>query len=411
MNIRSFLRIVSLSAVFSVTVVCASPDWLQWRGPNGNGVAHKSVKPVTEWSESNNIRWKVFVPGRGMSSPIVVNGLVILTTATEDGQFILAYRMQDGGIAWKARAHDGELPEKLHKKNSAASSTPASDGNRIFVLFHNRERLMLTALDLNGEILWQTDTGGFECEYEFGYSASPTVYNDTVIVSSEWEDGYLAAYRVADGSEAWKVARKIPTSYSSPIVAEVAGREQLLLSGSDKVSSFDPKNGKLIWEAPGTCKVTCGTLVWSGDTVFASGGYPNKETVAVRADGSAEVLWKNGEKSYEQSMLYHDGYVYTLNDNGIAICWEAVTGEEKWKERLGGPVSASPILADGKIFAMNEQGITFVFEPNPEEFVKITENTLGQEGFATPVFVGDNILIRTAEPGDDRQEYLYCVGE
>lgn len=411
MSICRFLQIVSVATVFSSSFGLGSSEWLQWRGPNQNGIAPESVAPVTEWSESENVRWKALIPGRGMSTPIVVNGLVVVTTATEDGQFVLAYRMEDGGIAWKARAHDGGLPEKLHKKNSAASSTPASDGKRVFVTFHNRERIMLTALDLKGDVLWQIDTGGFECEYKFGYSASPTVYKDTVIVSSEWEDGFLAAYNVADGSEVWRVKREIPTTYSSPIVGKVAGREQLLLSGNDKVSSFDPTSGTLLWEAPGTCKVTCGTLVWSGDTVFASGGFPNKETVAVRADGSAEVIWKNGEKSYEQSMLYHDGHVYTLNDNGIAVCWDAETGEEKWKERLGGPVSASPILADGKIYALNERGITYVFEPNPEKFVRISENTLGDEGFATPVFVDDNILIRTAEVSGDRQAYLYCVGK
>lgn len=403
--------LVLLAVFCRIAPAYASSDWLQWRGPSGNGIAPGDADPVSQWSETENIRWKAFVPGRGLSTPIVVNGLVVVTTATEDGQFVLAYRLDDGSIVWKARAHDGGIPVKLHKKNSAASSTPASDGKKIFALFHNGGRLVLTALDMNGELLWQKDTGGFECEYEFGYSASPTVYRDTVIVSSEWLDGYLAAFHTEDGSEAWRTIRKIPTSYSSPIVGQVAGREQLLLSGSDKVSSFDPANGNLLWEAPGTCKVTCGTLVWSDDAVFASGGFPNKETVAVRADGSGKVLWKNGEKCYEQSMLYHDGHVYAMNDNGIAICWIADTGEEKWKVRLGGPVSASPILAGGKIYAMNERGITFVFEPNPNEFRKVAENVLGDEGFATPVFVGDSIVIRTAELSGDRREYLYCVGD
>jgi len=232
-----------------------------------------------------------------------------------------------------------------------------------------------------------------------------------LIVVSEYGEGYLAAFDKSDGSEQWRVPRKNKTSYSSPVVAHVAGKDQLLLSGADKIVSYDPDNGKILWETAGSSLATCGTMVWSDDLVFASGGFPNKETLAVKADGSGEIVWKNGDKSYEQSMLYHDGFVYTLNDNGIALCWNAETGEEKWKVRLGGPVSSSPILAGGLIYATNERGITFVFKPNPETFEKVGEFQLGDEGFATPVFVGHEVFVRTAEQSVERQEYLYCVGE
>jgi outer membrane protein assembly factor BamB len=184
-----------------------------------------------------------------------------------------------------------------------------------------------------------------------------------------------------------------------------------LISGTEKVSSYDPMTGKLQWEGEGTCPVTCGTLVWSDNLVFASGGFPIKKTIAMRADGSGEIVWENGDKSYEQSLLYHDGHLYTFNDNGIAICWNAETGEEKWKVRLGGPVSASPILANGLIHAINERGITHVFRPNPAAFEKVGEFQVGDEGFATPVFVGNQIFIRTAEQGAHRQEFLYCISE
>lgn len=385
-------------------------DWLQWRGPNGNGIAAADANPPLEWGEEKNIRWKALVPGRGHASPVVSGDLVVLATATKDGQFVLAYDRNSGAIRWKARPHEGGLPEKLHKKNTAASSTIASDGERFFALFHNGGDLVLTALDRAGETLWQKDLGGFSCDYGFGYSASPTIYRDTVIVSSEFGDGWIAAVRRADGSEAWRVPRKVGTTYSSPIVASVSGKEQLLLSGADEVTAFDPASGRRLWAAPGSCRVTCGTLVWGDGLVFASGGFPNKETLAVRADGTGEVAWKNGDKSYEQSMIYHEGHLYTLNDNGIAVCWEGETGKEKWKVRLGGPVSSSPVLADGRIYATNERGITHVFSPNPEKFEKLAENALGDEGFATPVFVGGEVFLRTAEQGAERQEYLYCIG-
>jgi outer membrane protein assembly factor BamB len=388
-------------------------EWRQWRGPNGNGTAAEGARPPLVWSEGENVKWRVFIPGRGMSSPIVVGGLVIVTTATEEGQFVLAYDRGDGAIRWKERIHEGGLPEKQHRKNSAATPTPASDGKAIYLVFHNGGRVRLTALDLRGERLWERDAGPFECDYRFGYAPSPTLHEGLVILVSEFaEGGWLAAFRAADGEEVWRTPRAIKTSYSSPIVARVAGREQILLSGGTKVCGYDPRDGRLLWEVEGSCSATCGTLVWSEDTVFASGGFPNKETLAVRLGTRPEVLWRNGDMSYEQSLLHHDGHLYTFNDNGIAICWDAATGEERWKVRLGGPVSSSPILAGGRIYAMNERGITHVFEPDPSGFRKLAENVLGDEGFATPAFVDGEIFLRTAtNAGGRREEWLYCLAE
>lgn len=409
-TVSSLLFRMIASAALCLNMATAS-DWCLWRGPNGNGVANPDAVPPQNWGEEENVKWKAIVPGRGHSSPVVCGDMVVLTTATDDAQFVFAYDRETGAIRWKERIHEGGLPEKLHKKNTAASSTVASNGELFYALFHNRGRLMLTALDRNGKTVWQKNTGDFSCDYGFGYAASPTLHEDLVIVSSDSKDGYLAGFRQSDGSEVWRTPRKMPTSYSSAIVGEVAGRKQLLISGAEKVSSYDPATGTLLWEAEGTCPVTCGTPVWSDELVFVSGGYPIKKTVAVRADGSGEVVWENGDKSYEQSLLFHDEHLYTLNDNGIAICWNAETGEEKWKVRLGGPVSASPILANGLIYATNERGITFVFRPNPDQFEKVGEFQLGDEGFATPAYVGKEVFLRTANQGVDRQEYLYCLSE
>ncbi|MDF1658474.1 MAG: PQQ-binding-like beta-propeller repeat protein [Verrucomicrobiales bacterium] len=386
-------------------------DWLQWRGPNGNGTAESTVAPPAIWDTKEGIKWKAAIPGRGHASPIVSRDLVVIATATDDAQFAIAYDRGDGSVRWKQRVHEGGVPTELHRKNTAASATPTSDGEHFFFLFHNAGRLVLSALDRSGDIVWRKDTGGFQCDYRFGYGPSPVLYKGSLIVVSEHGDGYIAAFDKTDGVEQWRVPRKNKTSYSSPALANVSGKVQLLLSGADKIVSYNPENGEILWETAGSSLATCGTMIWSEELVFASGGFPNKETLAVKADGSGEVLWKNGEKSYEQSMLYHDGFVYTLNDNGIALCWNAETGDEKWKVRLGGPVSASPILADGIVYATNERGITFAFKANPEVFEKVGQFRLGDEGFATPVFVGEEVFVRTADQGVERQEYLYCIGQ
>lgn len=390
----------------------ASQDWRQWRGPHGNGTADATATPPLRWNEEENVRWKVPLPGRGLSSPIIVGGLVLLTSATETDRLVIAYEKSSGHKRWETIVHQGPLPEKIHRKNSGATPTVASDGSYGFSVFLHAGEVMLTALDMEGKVVWQRAAGPYECDYGFGYAPSPTVYGDLVIVSSEFTaGGFLAAFRKSDGEEVWRTDRRVKTSYSSPIVAFVGEKHQLLLSGADLVSGYDPDTGRRLWQVAGSSKATCGTMVWNEDTVFASGGFPNKETLAVRVTGEPKVLWRHAEACYEQSLLYHEGHVYIYNDTGIMICRETESGEERWKVRLGGPVSASPILAGGRIYATNERGITHVFAPDPEKFTRLAENTLGAEGFATASFVGDAVYLRTADASTERQDWLYCLGE
>ena len=190
-----------------------------------------------------------------------------------------------------------------------------------------------------------------------------------------------------------------------------AGKDQLLISGGDKVSSFDPATGKALWNAPGTTAATCGTAVWEGDLVFASGGYPGAETVAVRADGSRIVAWKNVQRLYEQSLLAHDGHVYALTGAGIAFCWRATDGQEMWRQRLKGPVSASPVIAGDNIYWPNELGTLYVFKANPEKFDLVAENQIGTDSFPSPAICGGQIFLRVGDSSSGkRQEFLYCFG-
>jgi len=391
-------------------------DWPWWRGPNSNNVAVAGQTPPTEWSATENIVWKTSVPGRGHSSPIVVADRVLLTTADEsrEVQSVLCYDRKNGRLRWKTDVNQGGFAENIHRKNTHASPTLACDGARLFALFNNHGGVQLSALDLDGKLLWQKQAALFAPQrYKFGYAASPLVHEDRVIVVSDYDgDGAsIAAFDGETGRELWRTPRPQMTSYSSPIVARVSGRAQLLLSGCDRVVSYDPASGTPLWEVEGPSKATCGTMVWDGDLVFASGGYPEKQTMAIKADGSGEIVWRSPEKCYEQSLLAHNGRLYALDDNGIAICWDAQTGRRQWKERLGGPVSASPVLAGRHVYASNEEGVTFVFRPDPEKFTLVARNQLGDESFATPTIVDSQIFLRVAhEEGERRREVLYCIG-
>lgn len=392
-------------------------DWAAWRGPNGNGSAAAGERPPLTWSTTQNVVWKVPVPGRGHSSPTVVGDRIFLTTADEQAQTqsVLCFRRSDGKPLWSREVSRGGFPA-THPKNTHASCTVACDGERLFATFHHHQKLTLTALSLDGEVLWERVVGAYHPQrYEYGYAASPLLYENLVIVVGDVETGnggFLTAYERVGGKRVWSEPRPKNYSFSSPIVGRVAGQDQLLLSGADAVAAYNPKTGKLLWTVPGTTAATCGTLVWAGDLVFASGGYPKAETICVRGDGSKQVVWKNGEKCYEQSILVHDGHVYAVNDNGIAFCWRASDGQEQWKSRLGGPISASPMLVGDRIYQSNEAGTTFVFRADPRRFELLATNQLETEAFATPTFCGNRVYARVASgSGPQRQEHLYCLGE
>lgn len=389
-------------------------DWTQWRGPNHNNVAERGQSVPTTWSETQNVVWKTRVPGRGHSSPIVVEDLIVLTSADEQGQQqgVFGFDRQTGKQRWATVISQGGFP-KVHAKNTHASSTACSDGQQIYATFNHHNKVEAVALDMAGKIVWRKDVGAFLPKlYEYGYAAAPTLYNGTLIISGDCDTvAWLKALDTKTGRVVWQQDRPKMLNWASPVVANLAGKEQLLISGCERIASYDPSTGKPLWSQPCLTIATCGTVVWDDDTVYASGGYPKKQTVAVKADGSGEIRWSNGVKCYEQSMLYHDGHLYAVDDGGIAYCWHAKSGREMWKTRLQGPVSSSPVLVGDTIYASNERGTTFVFKANPQRFEAVSRNQLGEESFATPTVVDNRILLRVATgSGAGRSETLYAIG-
>lgn len=408
------LRIVLLFVITCLPGISIhAADWSQWRGPNGDNIAPAGQSVPTEWSTSRNVVWKVEVPGRGHSSPTIVGDLIVLTSADEAGQRqgVFGFDRKTGKQLWGTVVSQGGFA-KAHGKNTHASSTACSDGQQIYATFCHHNKVEAVALDMKGKIIWQQDLGGFQPkQYEYGYAASPTLHNGTLIVSADCDTvAWLKAVDTSTGRVAWKQPRPHMLNWSSPIVANVAGRKQLLISGCEQIAAYNPDTGRPLWSTPCLTMATCGTVVWDDDTVYASGGYPKKESVAVKADGSG-VVWTNKVKCYEQSMLISDGYIYAVDDGGIAYCWEAKSGREMWKERLQGPVSASPVLVGDTIYASNERGMTFVYKANPQKFEGIARNQLGTESFATPTIIDDRIYLRVASgQGGGRKETLYAIG-
>ncbi len=389
-------------------------DWPWWRGPSRDGQAGQAPLP-TQFSATQNVQWKTPVPGRSHSSPIVFGGQVFLTTADvqAETQSVLAFDLATGRSAWQQEISRGGLAANNHAKNTEASPTLACDSLRLFATFFHHEQIELVALDLSGEVLWRKSAGPFNPKmFEYGYAPSPVLYGKSVIVAAEYdnESSFIAAFDRETGSELWRTSRPASISFSSPVVAHVAGRDQLLLSGQGKVCSYDPATGKLLWEAAGTTYATCGTMIWDDEVVYASGGYPKAETLAVRGDGSGKIVWSNNQKCYEQSMILIEGCVYALTDKGILYCWRASDGKELWRERLEGPISASPIYAGGHLYWSNEAGTFYVIKPNPAKLDLVATNRLGSESFASPAVSGGRLLLRVATGKDQaRQETLYCI--
>ena len=390
-------------------------DWPNWRGPQGNGVAPSGPAPPLNWSDAQNIIWKTPIPGRGHSSPTVVGDRIYLTTADEQAgsQSMLAVDRGTGTIVWQTVVYKNRRWPRIHAKNTHATSTVACDGQRLFSSFYSEGKIRHSCLSRDGEILWQRDLAQFVPKYPFGYAASPVLYGGTVVVAAESEaETTLIALDRKTGDEVWRTPRPTNSSYSSPVLLRVGGREQILISGNQQIRAYDPATGRNLWQANGSTKHTCGTVTGEGELVVASGGYPGSETFCAKADGSGEVLWRNRQKCYEQSLIMHGGIVYAVNDTGVAYCWDARTGRELWKKRLAGPISSSPVLVGDRVYVTNERGTTFVFKANRSRFVSLARNQLGDDAFPTPTFLDGRIYARVGvQRGSRRQEMLYCIGE
>lgn len=387
----------------------AAGDWPWWRGPSRDGVS-ANRHAVHKWSPTENVAWVTAIPGRGLSSPIVCGQRVFLTTADDktQEQFILALDRTTGRVLWSTRAHEGMFLRK-YPKNSHASATPACDGERLFSVFINHDALHVTATDLDGKILWQTRAGPFQSLH--GYGSSPVLFKSLVIVNGDnVTSAYLAALDARSGTIVWRAERKIVGkygNYGTPTLSFVNNRPQLLQAGLGQTASYDPETGKLLWSCDGPAEVTANTLAHNATTVFSSGGFPEKQLRAIRADGAGNVTkshtaWSVGAGvTYVPSPLYHDGALYMVNDGGIASCFDAESGKQRWQQRLQGNFTSSPVLVGDSILVTNEAGVTSIFKASGT-FELVATNSIQEPVLATPAVCGGQIFLRT-------EHKLYCL--
>ncbi|MEX2307966.1 MAG: PQQ-binding-like beta-propeller repeat protein [Pirellulales bacterium] len=382
-------------------------DWPCWRGSDGNNHSQDSQTPV-EWSVDRNIAWKVAVPGRGHASPCIVDDKIFLASADEATrkQFLLCYSRQHGELMWRVDLHRSELPH-IHANNSHASSTPACDGDAVYVVFASGEELIVSAVAIDGRIRWQRPVGGYQ--HANGYGASPVLFGQLVIVASDnqLEPSIVALDRI-DGRIVWSTKRPKSDNSATPIVAMVSGRPQLLINGAGTVTSYDPIRGDEIWQVLHKTEVAACTVAFDEENVYASGNVPEKLMLCVRGDGRGDVteshvLWHDNQRvTYVPSPLLLRRHLFIVADSGTAYCRDANSGIVVWKKRLGGNFFASPVLAGGNVYATSEMGVTHVFRAGPE-FERVAENDLGETCLATPVICGGRIFLRTIA-------HLYCIG-
>lgn len=386
-------------------------DWPWWRGPLRNGTADAEQQPPLNFSAEENVRWKAQVPGRGYGSPTVVGKQVFLATCDEESgaQSLLCFDRDSGQLTWNTQVHASGAMRK-NNKSTGASSTAACDGERVYISFPNNGGLYTTALDLKGKQVWQQKISDYVIHQ--GYGASPVLYQDLLIVSADNKGGgALAGLDRKTGEVVWRRERYPKPNYSTPTLLHVAGKDQLILTGCDMVISYNPLTGETYWETEGATTECVTSTVTDGDLIYTSGGYPKNHMSAIKADGSKQLVWENKERLYVPSLVVKDGYLYGVLDEGIAMCWQADTGEQRWKARLGGTFSSSPVLVGDTIFATNEGGDFFVFRASPSKFEQLAKNQLGEEVLATPTIVDSTIFHRVAHRNENgqRQEVLYCL--
>jgi outer membrane protein assembly factor BamB len=389
--------------------VARTGDWPWWRGPHLNNHAAAGQKPPLKWSDKENVIWRVSLPGTGHATPCICGDRIILPAGDprEKAIWVLCLDRVTGKKLWQTEAYRGPFPN-IHENNSSASATLACDGERVYFPYQTDGMVCMAALDLEGRVVWNKPVAPHKSVQ--GHSASPALYKSAVIVPTYGSLGNkLTALHRKTGEVVWRAPlRKVIESYASPLVTRVAGRDQLFIVGGVRTHSYDPNNGRLIWECDGPAEFCAATVAFSQDTVYATGGYPQKGLLAIRADGTGDVTqshlrWKSDSKAgYVPSPLLHDGLLYAISETGLMRCYDAAGGQVLWEHATKAPFYSSPVLAGDRLYVFDQKGKGFVMKAG-RQFELLATNDLPDGVFATPVILGNRIYLRTLKD-------FFCLG-
>jgi outer membrane protein assembly factor BamB len=418
-----------------VLASCLWANWPQWRGPELNGAAPKAHNLPVTWSDSQNIQWRTKLPSWSAATPAVWQDWIFVTSAeegsprlrseipgdaTRDKIFLIAIDRKDGSIRWQRQIDSGN---QLFRKQNSASPSPITDGRYVWIMTGNGK---LTCLTLDGKEVWKRD---IQAEYgkfghNHGYASTPLLYGERLYIQvlhgmHTHDPSYVFAVDKNTGQTLWKVDRptdakmESPDNYATPQMARVAGKLQLVISGADYVTGHDPDAGKELWRIGGfnptnnPANRTIASSLVIGENVFTP-SMRGRPFIAFRAGGSGNItgkseLWTNNLGADVPTPTTDGKYIYVLGDNGIMNCIEAATGSVAYQGKRieNGTYSASPLLADGKIYCVREDGTTTVVKAGPA-FEILGVNKLDSLTLASPAAVDNQIFIRTAD-------YLYCI--
>jgi outer membrane protein assembly factor BamB len=427
------------AAVEEKPAAAAAPiNWPQFRGPGASGVADGQAPPTTwDAEKGTHVRWKTPIPGLGHGCPVVWGDRVFVVTAvssnpkdalrpglygdveplhdkSEHSWRVYALDRTTGKVLWEREAHKGVPRVKRHPKSSHANSTPAADAGHLVVCFGSEG---LYCYDHAGKLLWQRDLGTldagwfYDVDYQWGFGSSPVLFGGTVIVQCDVGKGsFLAAYDLADGKEVWKTPREEVPSWGTPTVVEGPAGPELVTNATKFARGYDPRTGKELWRLGRHAEITVPTPVFGDGLVFVTSGYrPVQPIYAIRPGARGDVTLKEGKTSgdavawstekngpYMTTPIVYGDYLYVCSNTGVVTCYEARTGKQVYKERLGGRggYTASPVAADGRLYFPSEEDGVRVVKAGPK-FAVLAVNPVGEVCMATPAISGGLFFLRT----------------
>ncbi len=399
-------ELVLLVMLMLVPAVHAEP-WPMWRGGAGNGISDEKHAPL-HWTATEGIAWKTRIAGTGYSSPIVWGDAIFLTSADLEAKARLLFCVdrESGRIRWQRVVVVADI-ERMHRLNSPASGTPATDGERVYTVFQAGNQLLVAAYDFSGQLIWKQSPGAFESRH--GFNSSLVIYRDSLLLSGmqDGPDAFIARLDCESGKTIWKSPIDDPVrSFSTPLAIETPDGELVTLSGANRTFAFRPDNGQRVWVTPGPAEKTVSSLLYGNGLLYVAGGRDHQllaiRPLAERPGQAPEVAWKASKGiPYVPSPLLYGDALHVMSDEGVCTQFDPLNGKVLLQRRLTSKFSGSPIGVGGLVYLTEDSGRTTIINAH-DPFEIVTTNDLGEPVFASLAVSKGRLFIRG-------EEHLYCI--